>query len=209
MGYGMFRPSIRPTKHPTCSDRRMRRGLKIPWDWFIAPRRFAPVAHAYMGVSKNRGKHRKMDGEHNGKTLLTWMIWRNPIFGNIHIDFIICRLRCLTTYCMAIGPTYEWFLTFVLIKNDASLPCMVCLPIFAINVNINHSWICKGLQTSNGTDHGIYKLTETLKPQIGILNFSSHSDSYFLFILQSKKIPTDPWNIPQVPQSTNMEGFPS
>ena len=87
---------------------------------------------------------------------------------------------------MAIGPTYEWFLTFILIKNDASHPCisdpcMVCLPIFAVNVNINHSWICKGLQTSNGTDHGIYKLTETLKPQIGILNLSSHTHIFASF----------------------------
>ena len=106
---------------------------------------------------------------------------------------------------MAIGPAYEWFLTFVLIKNDAShpcisLPCMVCLPIFAIksiNVNINHSWICKGLQTSNGSDHGIYKLTETLKPQIGILNLSSHA----LIQENSNRCRV---NIPQVPQSTNI-----
>jgi len=28
-----------------------------------------------VGVSENRGKNPKMDGENNGKTLLKWMIW--------------------------------------------------------------------------------------------------------------------------------------
>ena len=30
-----------------------------------------------------------------------------------------------------------------------------------------------------------------------------------IFKISSKKIPTDPWNIPQVSQNTNMKGFPS
>ena len=34
-----------------------------------------------MGVSKNRGKPPKMDGENNGKTLLKFMIWgAHPFF---------------------------------------------------------------------------------------------------------------------------------
>ena len=34
----------------------------------------------YMGVSKNRGKTSKMDGENNGTPLLKWMIWEYPYF---------------------------------------------------------------------------------------------------------------------------------
>jgi len=36
-----------------------------------------------MGVSKNRGKHPKMDGENNEKNPINpWMIWgENPLFS--------------------------------------------------------------------------------------------------------------------------------
>jgi len=40
----------------------------------------------YMGVSKNRGKTPKMDGENNGKPLLKWMIWgEKPQFSETSI----------------------------------------------------------------------------------------------------------------------------
>ena len=40
--------------------------------------------HRKMGVSKNRGKAPKMDGENNGKNSLKWMIWGilPTIFGS-------------------------------------------------------------------------------------------------------------------------------
>ena len=43
----------------------------------------------YMGVSKNRGKNPKMDGENNGNPYLRWMIWReNPLFSETFIYVI-------------------------------------------------------------------------------------------------------------------------
>ena len=71
--------------------------------------------------------------------------------------------------------------------------------LFALNVNINHSWICKGLQTSNGTDHGIYILTETLKPQIGILNLSSHTHIFASFF-NPRKFQQTPGTYPRYPK---------
>ena len=44
-----------------------------------------------MGVSKNRGKHPKMDGENNGKPYyIKWMIWGYPFFWkHPYIDNVI------------------------------------------------------------------------------------------------------------------------
>ena len=43
-----------------------------------------------MGVSKNKGTPKWM--VHNGKTLLKWMIWGTPIFGNTQMNIVFGAL---------------------------------------------------------------------------------------------------------------------
>ena len=45
----------------------------------------------YVGVSKNRGKTPKMDGL-QWKTLLKFMIWGYPYFGNTHVQTFVLEI---------------------------------------------------------------------------------------------------------------------